>query len=276
LTEFLKIADEQVQGLRRELKEDPAASETRQQAARQRAIQERQQRVAQALGEMEKIEARYAARNAHGYKKRKKPPGNGGGNPPQDKREPRASTTDPEARNMKFPCGGFRPGFNVQFATDTGSGIIVGLDVINRGDDWEELPPMLDQLHQRYARCPTQSLVDGGFAKFDAVREAESRGCEVFAPLPSPKNAKLAPHQPRPKDPPEIAQWRLRMATDEAKKIYKERAANAEWVNAQARNRGLQQFPVRGMKKAKAVVLWYALAHNLMQSLYLLTRPQPA
>jgi transposase len=276
LQTFLKIADEQVQGLRRELTEEPAASENRQQAAKQRVIHERQKQVTKALIEMEKIEAQYATRNAHGAKKRKKPPKSSGGTPPEDKREPRVSTTDPEARNMKFPDGGFRPGFNVQFATDTGSGIIVGLDVINRGADWEELPPMLDQLHRRYERHPKQSLVDGGFAKFDAVVAAESRGTQVFAPVPGPKNAKLDPHQPRPNDPPAIAQWRLRMATEEAKQIYRERAANAEWVNAQARNRGLQQFPVRGLVKTRAIVLWYAIAHNLMQSLNLMAQPQPA
>ena len=129
---------------------------------------------------------------------------------------------------------------------------------------------------QRYGRCPAQSLVDGGFAKFDAVVAAEGRGTQVFAPVPSPRNAKLDPHQPRPKEPPEITQWRLRMATAEAKSIYRQRAASAEWVNAQARNRGLRQFLVRGISKARAVVLWYALAHNLMQMNYLTARTQPA
>ncbi len=274
LHKFLKMADEQVQHLRRELEEDPAACENRQRAAQRRAARERQERVTQALDEMDQIEAQYAARNAHGDK-RKKPPPDGPGSPPQDKREPRVSTSDPQARTMKGADGGFRPSYNVQFASDTASGIIVGMDVVNRGSDWDELPPMLDQLHQRYGHCPAQSLVDGGFAKFDAVVAAESRGSQVFAPVPSPRNAKLAPHQPRPKEPAEITRWRLRMAGEEAKSIYRQRAASAEWVNAQARNRGLRQFLVRGMAKARAVVLWYALAHNLMQVNYLTARAQP-
>ena len=272
---FLAMADEQVQRLRRELEEDPAASENRQQAAKRRVARERRDRVTEALAEMERIEAQFAARNAHGYKRKKAPPG-GKGSPPQDKREPRVSTTDPEARTMKGADGGFRPSYNVQFATDTASGIIVGVDVINRGTDWDELPPMLDQLQQRYDRVPAQSLVDGGFAKFDAVVAAEGRGTQVFAPVPSPKNAEIGPHQPRPKEPQAIAKWRVRMATEEAKTIYRQRAASAEWVNAQARNRGLRQFGVRGMTKARAVVLWYALAHNLMQLQYLTARAQPA
>lgn len=60
-----------------------------------------------------------------------------------------------------------------------------------------------------------------------------------------------------------MAAWRARMGTDEAKAIYKHRAATAELANAQAKNRGLRQFTVRGTVKAKAVALWFALAHNM-------------
>ena len=56
------------------------------------------------------------------------------------------------------------------------------------------------------------------------------------------------------------------MGTQEARAIYAQRAATAECVNAQARNRGLWQFNVRGLLKARAVLLWYALGHNLMRA----------
>ena len=48
------------------------------------------------------------------------------------------------------------------------------------------------------------------------------------------------------------------MGTEAAKAIYRQRAATAECVNALARNRGLQRFLVRGLRKAKAVVLLFA------------------
>ena len=59
------------------------------------------------------------------------------------------------------------------------------------------------------------------------------------------------------------------MGTAEAKELYKDRAATAECVNAIARNRGLQRFGVRGRKKARAIGLWFALAHNLMRTIAL-------
>ena len=97
--------------------------------------------------------------------------------------EARASTTDPEARIMKFPDGGCRPGYNVQFATDTESGVIVGVEVTNAGNDGEELPPMLDQLEERYERVPDEALVDGGFATKETIDQATARGCTVYAPI---------------------------------------------------------------------------------------------
>jgi len=54
------------------------------------------------------------------------------------------------------------------------------------------------------------------------------------------------------------------MGTPEAKQIYKERSSTVECVNAISRNRGLRQFLVRGLRKVRAVALWFAIAHNLM------------
>jgi hypothetical protein len=62
------------------------------------------------------------------------------------------------------------------------------------------------------------------------------------------------------------------MATEPAKRIYKERAATAECVNAQARNRGLVRLLVRGLKKVRAIALWYAIAHNVVRGVRLCAR----
>jgi hypothetical protein len=54
------------------------------------------------------------------------------------------------------------------------------------------------------------------------------------------------------------------MNEDVAKDIYKERAATAERTNAQARNRGLRQFLVRGVDKVKSIALMHGLTHNMV------------
>ena len=52
---------------------------------------------------------------------------------------------------------------------------------------------------------------------------------------------------------------------EEAQELYKQRAATAECVNAQSRNRGLLQMPARGLPKVRSVVGLFVLAHNLMR-----------
>ena len=95
------------------------------------------------------------------------------------------------------------------------------------------------------------------------MERAQQAGVKVYAP--PQVNKKVDPYQVRPSDSVQVAQWRQRMATDQAKTIYKERASTSETVNADLRTyRGLDRFLVRGLAKVKCVALWSALAYNLM------------
>jgi len=273
LERYRAEAEAQVAVLKQELDADPGASDRRQQAARERAARERKEHVGRALEELQKIEA-HRKKTAQAKQTRKDPPSGGAAAgdkqaPAKKKRDaaPRASTTDPEARVMKGPDGGFRPSYNVQLATDVETQCVVAVSVSNQGTDQGLLEPMLDQLRQRYGRCPPEMLVDGGFATLAGIDDAAALESRVYAPVKPPKTPGRDPYQPRYGDSQAVIQWRRRMSTQEAKEIYKQRAATAECVNAQARNRGLRQFPVRGMLKAKAIVLWHALAHNLSRML---------
>jgi hypothetical protein len=188
-----------------------------------------------------------------------------------DREKARASTTDADTRVMKMADGGYRPAFNVQLATATDSQVITGVDVTNSGGDQGQMAPMVEQHQDRYEEKPQEMLVDGGFVKkadIDQVSPPQG-GTTVYAPVMESKDPNRDPHTPRDDDSPAVAEWRQRMGTDEAKAIYRQRAATAECVNALARNRGLQRFLVRGLRKAKAIALWYALAHNLMRAVAL-------
>jgi hypothetical protein len=88
------------------------------------------------------------------------------------------------------------------------------------------------------------------------------------------KNDARDPHTPREGDSPAIAAWRERMASDEAREIYKERGAGVECANAPPRRRDPWHFNVCGMVKARAVLLWHALAHNLQRMIALDLVPQ--
>jgi len=246
----LEEAEAHVAALRAELEADPAAATKRQQAARQRAARERTEKIQKALEQLPEVEAK------------KKP---------KDREKARVSTTDADARVMKMADGGYRPAYNVEFATDTAAQVITGVEVVNSAGDHGQMAPMVEQHEQRYDQPPEEVLVDGGFAKKeDITKVSPPKGnTVVYAPVQKSKDKSRDPHTPRGDDSPAVAEWRQRMATSEAKEIYKERAATAECVNAIARNRGFWQFRVRGLLKARAIALWHALAHNLMRAVAL-------
>ena len=231
----------------------------RQQAARVRAAQERQRRLEEALAEMPEVKrrqeetARRAGNGEVGRKKREK--------------TPRVSSTDPESRVMKMANGGFNPAVNVQLATDTASRAIVGVDVSNEGSDSANLAePMRRQVEERTGGKVEQHLADGGYMTIEDIERAHAQGVELYVP---PKPARNPGNrgkelEPKPKDSEAIADWKRRMSSPEGKQIYKLRASTNETVNADLRHRGLRQLAVRGLKKAKCVVLWLALAYNIM------------
>lgn len=252
LEKHLQEAREQVAILKRLAEENPGELSARQQAARERAAKERAERVEAALKNCEELQKQRETRAKKSC---------------QPAREARASTTDPEARTMQFADGGYAPGYNMQFSTATGSNIIVGVDAVNAGNDLEQLPPMLDQLEQRYDRIPAEALVDGGFASKASIEQAEQRGCTVYAPLKDEDKQLAAgqdPYARKKGDSDAVANWRTRMKTAAAKELYKLRAQTAEWVNAMARNRGLRMMRVRGRVKCRIVALLYAITHNIM------------
>ena len=246
LDRALATATAQVEALKRELDEDPSATSRRVAAARERAATERADRVRRALAQLPALGA--------AKRRNRKPP-----------EEARTSTTDPEARVMRLGDGGYRPAYNGQYTTDTGSGLVVGVAVTNSGADQGELGPAVERVRARYGQPPDEILVDGGYVTLAEIDDLTACGTTIYAP-PTTRPPRSEGTRRRP-DSPAVAAWRKRMTAPDAQVIYRERAASAEWVNALARNRGLQQFRVRGLEKVRSILLWFALAHNLDRTL---------
>jgi transposase len=181
---------------------------------------------------------------------------------------PRVSTTDPDARVMKMGDGGFRPAFNAQFATTADDArVIVGVAVTNRGSDAGQSTPMLDQIELRTGVRPGEILVDGGYVQHEAIDQAAARGVTVYGPVPKARKPDdRDPHEARSDDSEAVAAWRTRMATDEAKEIYRDRAATAETVNADAKaHRGLSHLVLRGQDKVLSCTVLFALTYDVLR-----------
>lgn len=253
LEELLDQAKARVAQLKAQLASDPGGASRREQAARQRAARELQEKLEAALKRLPELEAAKERQRSKGKKK---------------VRAAQASTSDAQATLMKMANGGYNPAYNAQLCTDTSSQVIVGVDMVCVGADQGQMTPMLTQIEQRYDTVPKEYLVDGGYATHEQIESAEQKST-VYAPVAEIANDKLAPHEAHPDDSAAVAVWRERMGSEEAKEIYKERASTAECVNALARERGLTRLRVRGLIKTKSVLLLYALAHNLMRTVAL-------
>lgn len=253
LGQLHELAREKVVALRGELESDPGASDRRGQARRQSAAQDRQRRLEEAQQAVAEIEAQRAA-EAKAQRRKKL----------ANKNEPRASTTDPQARVIRMPDNGYRPGFNAHLKTEVKSGLVIGVSVGNNASDRGLLGAAVAEIGQRYGQPPQQLLADSGFdSKTDiaALHRPENGAVEVFCPLPCDRNGKVRP--PLPKDGPDVLAWHQRMNSDEGKALYGRRFAT-ERPHADMRNRGLTRVLVRGIEKVKTVVLWHVHAYNFL------------
>jgi transposase len=246
----LQKAQQYVQDVRDEQDDEPKG---RSEAARQRAAEEKLERIQAAVCELEELQKRHDKRNK--------------GKREENRRsKPRASTTDPEARRMKMADGGFRPAYNVQFANDADALVIISVDVTNEGSDGGLLAPMYDDVCQLYGTAPQRYVADGGFSNKEGVTHVERNGTKFYGVLNSERKQLEEgknPYEPRPRENAHYTAFRARMGTEEAKQIYGRRAPAAEFPNANCRNQGLHQFSVRGLIKTKAQSLWHALAYNI-------------
>ena len=244
-----------VQALKREVDEHPDASNQRIKAARERAARERGERIAAAQKTLSEIKAQRQQRDAtHG--KPSKPPS-------KPQKEPRASTTDPEARVMKMADGGFRPAYNVQVVSAAGEQIVVDVAPCTAGSDRGLMRQRLEAVRERLGRLPGRHLADGGFTSAADIEWAHAEGIEVYCPPTQSKHG-TDPFKPRRDDGPGVLAWRSRMASEEGKARYKRRSI-CECIHARWRNWNLRQVTVRGVKKVTALVLWFALANNILQ-----------
>ena len=159
LQEHLAAARKQVETMGDPRQEEAAGKR----AARQRALRERQQRLEQALEEVEKVRQAKQA----------------------DKEQARASQSDPEARIMKQSDGGYAPSYNVQLSTEASNRVIVGVEVSQCGSDYGQLIGAVAQVEENLGRKPAQVVVDGGFTSRENILAMAEQGVDFIGSLPA-------------------------------------------------------------------------------------------
>jgi transposase len=131
----------------------------------------------------------------------------------------------------------------------------------------------LVELHAAY-----RWLCGGVAVAYHRLNDFRSDHGDVFSELVTQLLARLmkrdlidlhrapARHLPKPGDRDAVAAWRVRMGTDDAKQIYKQRAATAETVNADAKaHRGMAATALRGLDKVTSSACLFALTYNILR-----------
>ena len=130
--------------------------------ARQRAARERKERLQAALEEFDKIREQKAE---------------------VEEETLRVSASEPEARKMKQPDGGYAPSYNVQISTDQAQGIIVGVGLSQSASDRNELTAALARVKENTGQLPAQVVADGGYTSGENIHELGEQGVDFIAPV---------------------------------------------------------------------------------------------
>jgi len=159
LAECRQLAEAHLAALDEELRQESSAARR---GAKQRAAQERLERLRAAEAELKRQQAEKAA---------------------AEQAQVRASVTDPEARRMRQADGGFAPSYNAQISTDCRQGVIVGYDLIPSGEDSQALGAARERIEQNTRQAPQQLLVDGGYTTRQNILEAAQSPGELIGSL---------------------------------------------------------------------------------------------
>ena len=130
------------------------------------------------------------------------------------KKEPKASTTDAQARRMRFADGGVGAGFDLQLAVSTANHVIVGVRETDRRNDAGFAGSMVEQLERRYGARSARLLADTRYATRQDPVALGGKGVEVDMPPPVRRTATAASVRSRERrlesEPVALRDWRAR------------------------------------------------------------------
>jgi transposase len=143
---------------------DPRNEEAspRTQQARGRARRERQERLDQAMAELEKLRQQKAARSPH----------------------KRVSLSDPQARLMKHADGAVTLSYNAQISADATQGFIVEASVTQAASDWEQLLPAVERIQRRLQQRPQQIVADAGYTTRASIEALGEQTLDFLGSMP--------------------------------------------------------------------------------------------
>jgi transposase len=176
--------------------------------------------------------------------------------------------TDAESRIQKAGDG-FIQGYNCQAAVDAEHQIIVAEAVTNQPPDVEHFSPMLERVVENCGEAPSAVSADSGYFSERNVAAAEALGVDPHIATGRQKRGDPPPAPPRGRPPANLTpkqKMARKLLTRAGKAIYSRRKVIVEPAFGQIKQaRGLRQFLMRGLAKARAEWSLICLTHNLLK-----------
>ena len=214
------------------------------------------------------IDARAKEEEETGQKKRGRKP-----EPPAATPDPRTkrNLTDPDSRIMKTRQG-YVQGYNAQAVVDVDSGVIVAADVTQEANDVRQLIPMLEQVKEETGEEPQNLLADAGYFSEDNLDGFEDKNTEPYIAVANDfkEKQRLGPRTaPRGRIPENLTpkqRMERKLLTKKGREMYRNRGSTVEPVFGHIKEeRGLREFLLRGIDKARAEWKLICATHNILK-----------
>jgi transposase len=144
---------------------DPRNEETnpRTKQARERSRREQQERLENALRELEQLREHKQGEKA--------------------KSAGRVSINDPQARVMHHSDGGLALSYNAQISADAAHGLIVDVAVTQDANDSQQLVPAVNRVEERLKKKLRQMAADGGYTTRDNIEQMAEREIDFLGSM---------------------------------------------------------------------------------------------
>lgn len=181
--------------------------------------------------------------------------------------------TDPQSRIMKAG-GGFEQAYNAQAAVEPECQLIVGQTLTNEANDKRQLQPLVEAIERQAGRRPTQVLADSGYCsernlEYLASGAEPEKAVRAWVAVEKTKRNAAPEAAPRGRPPAGLTlveRMRRKLRTKAGKRVYARRKVIVEPVFGQIKQaRGIRQFLMRGLEKARGEWALICLTHNVLK-----------
>lgn len=185
----------------------------------------------------------------------------------------------PESRIMKGGDG-FVQAYNAQAAVEPSCPLIAGQTLTNEANDQRQLEPLVEAVERQAGQRPAEVLADSGYCadtnlEYLASENEPEKGIEAWLATQKTKHNEPPPTVPRGRIAQaltRVERMRRKLRTKAGKKVYARRKAIVEPVFGQIKQaRGMRQFLLRGLEKAKGEWALIRLTHNVLKMHRLVT-----